>query len=232
MRNFRRQFNKFSQEEGSFTVEASMLFPFIFMIIVGLLFFCLYTYQKVFLVYIGSVAAERTVYNWDNSSKEASTGAFPYGQFDGLYWRLTDDQTLDVLFGLTGQALGTSYALHRPGDEGSSLPIRKMANASAVVPEAVQGTMLYQNQGWKRSVTVEVLNPLRFRPLEWLVGGKASLQTQVRSSVVDPVEFIRTVELVRYYGAKFKNAGGGGGSPVTQDQARQVLEQQRSKGRK
>jgi len=209
-----------------------MLFPFIFMIIVGLLFFCLYTYQKVVLVYIGSVAAERTVYNWDNSSKEASTGAFTYGQFDGLYWRLTDDQTLDVLFGLTGQAQGASYTLHRSGEEGSSLPIRKIANASVAAPEAIQGTILYQNQGWKRSVTVDVLNPLRLKPLEWLIGKDASLQTHISSSVVDPVEFIRTVELVRYYGAKFKRAGSGSGSPVTQDQARQVLEQQRSKGRK
>jgi len=232
MRNFRRQINKLRQEDGSFTVEASMLFPFIFMIIIGLLFFCLYTYQKVVLVYIGSVSVERTAYNWDNSSKEAATGAFQYGQFDGLYWRLTDDQTLDVLFGLTGQAQGTSYELHRSGSEVSSLPTRKMAGASVAVPAAIRGTMQYQNQGWRRSVTVDVLNPLRFKPLEWMMGRQVSLQTQVSSSVVDPVEFIRTVELVRYYGAKFKNVGSGGGSPVTQEQAREVLEQQRSKGKK
>jgi len=232
MRNFRRHWNKLRHEEGSFTVEASMLFPFIFMIIVVLLFFCLYTYQKVVLVYVGSVAAERTVNNWDNSSKEAATGSFPYGQFDGLYWRLTDDQALNVLFGLTGQAQGTSYELHHLGSDSDSLPMRKMAGASALVPEAIQGKIVYQNQGWKRSVSVDIQNPLRFKPLEWMRSKQVTLQTRISSSVVDPVEFIRSVELVRYYGAKFKNAGSGGGSPVTQEQAREVLEQQRSKGKK
>ena len=47
--------------------------------------------------------SERTAYNWDNSHKIATTGSVEQGQYDSLYWRLTDDNVVGSLFGLAGE---------------------------------------------------------------------------------------------------------------------------------
>ncbi|MNI05709.1 hypothetical protein D3C73_586700 [compost metagenome] len=45
-------------------------------------------------------------------------------------------------------------------------------------------------------------------PLERVLGD-VTQRTSAEAYVVDPVEWIRTVDLVRYYGAKFKGRGAG-----------------------
>lgn len=214
----KRRLKWLSQEHGSFTVEASMLFPLIMMLLIVVMFFCLYMYQQVMLVYVGSTAAERASYSWDNSYKAAKTGEVQTGQNDSLYWRLNDDQVLDILFGLGSGNTNAAYQVGG-GNEGTgdgsaateSLPIKKMAKSAAWIPFGIQGEMKYRNSLIKREVSINLNHPIRFAPLEWIMG-RLPLTTQLSSTIVDPVEFIRTVELARYYGAKFQGKGNSGGS--------------------
>lgn len=197
-----------------------MLFPYIMMALVGFMFLALYMYQQVVLVYVSAVTAERAAYNWDNSYKAAKSGAFSWGEYDGLYWRVGDDRALDVLFGLSGQNTGVTVHVHEQVTDDAALPVRKLSTAAANISGSLEGQLHYENRGWQREISVELNNPIRFVPLEHFMG-RVPLQAKVRSTVVEPVEFIRTVELARYYGAKFKFLSETG---VTKEKAKKVLE--------
>ncbi|MGV2786922.1 pilus assembly protein, partial [Clostridium perfringens] len=108
---------RWKDESGSFTVEASLVLPIVLMVTVLLLFLCLYIYQQSMLVQASAAASERTAFSWDNSHKIAATGSVEQGQYDSLYWRLTDDHVLGTLFGLAGGA-GTKAIQLPHGEEG------------------------------------------------------------------------------------------------------------------
>ncbi|MEY8744262.1 TadE family protein [Bacillales bacterium AN1005] len=53
------QDNRRNKEEGSFTIEASLVFPVVLFTLVILLFFSMYMYQKTFLNQHAYAASER-----------------------------------------------------------------------------------------------------------------------------------------------------------------------------
>ena len=77
--------------------------------------------------------------------------------------------------------------------------------------------MLYEVITRKVRVGLDRLIPLV--PLERVIGD-VTQSGQAVSYVVEPVEWIRTVDLARYYGAKFK---GGGGEKMDQKEAGKAL---------
>ncbi|OAZ42171.1 TadE family protein [Paenibacillus polymyxa] len=195
------------KEDGSFSLEASLVFPILLLVIFIMLFFCLYIYQKSILVQVASTASERAAYSWDNSFKEPRTGAFAQGQRDSLYWRLKDDVMLGALFGWAGA--NNQESVQVPGgNEGGSLPAQKLSNAENRMPAGMHGQMTYENSMIHRKVTTE-LDKIVEVPLLNQFLDQTDLQGKMSSGVVEPVEWIRTVELVRYYGAKFMGRGSG-----------------------
>lgn len=201
----RRRFWK--NDEGNFTIEASLVLPIVLLVTALLLFLCLYIYQRSFLVQASSAASERTAFIWDNSHKDAVSGAAEEGQYDPLYWRLTDDRLLSSLFGLGNGEPAGAITIPR-GDQSTELPEVKMSKGAAAVPDGMQGEMMYDNKVFLRKVNTELSWPVTISPLEKVMSGGTDLQVSSQSVVVDPVEFIRTVELMRYYGSKFKGVGG------------------------
>lgn len=151
--NFSRV-NRLKKEEGSFTVEASLIFPVVLFILVLLLFFTMYMYQKTFLNQHAYAASERAAYSWDNSNKQAMTGEFVAGEHDNLYWRLTDDRMLGALFGWAGADNQVSVSI--PAGEGGSLSEQKLAQAVQHMPSAMKGTIEYQNSLIQRKVTTKL----------------------------------------------------------------------------
>ena len=203
--NFSRV-NKLRKEEGSFTVEASLVFPILLFILVLLLFFTMYMYQKTFLNQHAYAASERAAYSWDNSRKQALTGEYTAGEHDPLYWRITDERLMGALFGWAGADNESSVPV--PGYEDGNLSEKKLIQASSHMPSAMKGTMMYQNTLIQRKVTTR-LEQVIFLPLpSFLFNSGSGVLTQGSSAVVEPVEFIRMVDLARYYGAKFKGKGG------------------------
>ncbi|MDT9721223.1 TadE/TadG family type IV pilus assembly protein [Paenibacillus sp. ClWae2A] len=212
--------NKFKKEEGSFTVEASLIFPVVLFILVLLLFFTMYMYQKTFLNQHAYAASERAAYSWDNSHKQAMTGEFVAGEHDNLYWRLTDDRMLGALFGWAGADNQVSVAI--PAGEGGSLSEQKLAQAVQQMPSAMKGTIEYQNSLIQRKITTKLEQVISLPLPSFLFDSGNRVLTQGSSAVVEPVEFIRTVDLVRYYAAKFK--GKGGAATSTAAEAGQVVQ--------
>lgn len=191
------------EDDGSFTIEASLLLPMLMGITMVLLFFSLYSYQKSMLLQIASATAERVAYNWENSNRAVS-GEFQTGNVDPLYWRIGEDGLLAALFG--SEAENGSTAITLPGNayEGGPLPVVKLRRASQMVPAGLQGEMSYVYGLTGRRISAELKKVLHLPVLDNLLADGATPEVYARSYVTEPVEFIRTVDLMRYYGSKFK----------------------------
>ncbi|WNR42252.1 TadE/TadG family type IV pilus assembly protein [Paenibacillus roseipurpureus] len=183
-------------EQGSFTLEASLVFPMILLCTVALLFIGVYTYQHVYMQQLATTTAEKLAFTWDNSHKELETGSFRPEENDGLYWRLTQDDLSD-LFGLLRGSGGGNLAL--PFSSATSLVDRKLARASNLLPQGVTGEASYSNYFLDHQVKVRIqrsfLMPAYVR--KWL--GKDRAEGAGVSHVVDAVELIRTTDLTRTY---------------------------------
>ncbi|WP_059051438.1 TadE/TadG family type IV pilus assembly protein [Paenibacillus senegalimassiliensis] len=206
---------------GSFTLEASLVLPFIFLAVLVLLFFCLYMYQHTLLGQAAAAASERVAYVWDNSERDDLTGAYAEGRYDSLYWRLTDDGMLRSIFGWNEDGGAARVALPMTsGVETQGLPMTKLSRTGGKLPAGIQGELRYDNGLLLRKVTVALERLIPLAPLErWM--GDARQSGRADAYVVEPVEWIRTVELARYYGAKFKKSKTKGG--MDQQEARDAL---------
>lgn len=180
----------------------------------------MYMYQKTFLNQHAYAASERAAYSWDNSHKQAMTGEYGVGEHDNLYWRLTDDRMLGALFGWAGADNQVSVSI--PAGEGGNLSEQKLAQAVQQMPSAMKGTIEYQNSLIQRKVTTKLEQVISLPLPSFLFDSGNRVLTRGSSAVVEPVEFIRTVDLVRYYAAKFK--GKGGAATSTAAEAGQVVQ--------
>lgn len=210
-------------DEGSFTIEASMLLPIIMGITMLLLFFCLYTYQRTMLLQVASVTAERAAYNWDNSHK-GGQGDYAIGEYDSLYWRIGEDGLLTSLFGAGAANGGVKLLLPAAGDY-ETLPIIKLQQAAEKVTAGMTGELDYTYGLTGRKISAELKRVLHLPVLEELLEDEAEPEVKTQAVVADPVEFIRTVDLMRYYGAKFTGSGqasGSGSSMEKQDAAKML----------
>lgn len=203
-------------DDGSFTVEASLLLPIIMGITMLLIFFSLYSYQKSMLMQIASAATERAAYNWDNSRKSVE-GSFAAGEYDSLYWRIGEDGLLSSLFGIGAESGSVTVRLPAGSEVGGSLPVMKLQHFSAIVPANLTGEVQYAYALTGRRISAELKRVLHLPVLDGLLSDGANPEVTARSVASEPVEFIRTVDLMRYYGAKFKGGPDSGQSGTSMD---------------
>lgn len=183
--------------------------------------FGMYMYQKVVLYYAASATAERAAFSWDNSYRDPRNGMLTDPKYDGLYWRVGEDEMLTSLFGMAGDAADASIELPlkmSDGENKSELTGRKMEQSVRWMEQAgltYEGEISYSRGALKRMIEVKLMQPLSVQPFEqsWL---KREPKTVTAASIVDPMEFIRSVDLVRYYSTKFANNGGGAAQSKTQ----------------
>ncbi|MFC5531626.1 pilus assembly protein [Cohnella yongneupensis] len=210
------------QTSGSLTLEASMVLPWVMIIVFLVLLFALYVSQQAQLYYSASITAERAAFDWSNSAKDPRTGAYRPGQYDGLYWRLKDDALLLGWFGLaTGDSSSVSVPIDSDASEaqGGSAS-EKLARMGASMPDSMFGEIRFRNIGIKRTVSVQAR-------AAWLPAGLVEFRGQRQASanvsalVVEPTELIRTFDLIRYYSAKMKDSPQG--ATALRDKAASVL---------
>ncbi|OAS16240.1 TadE family protein [Paenibacillus oryzisoli] len=181
---------------GTFTVEASLVFPAILICTVILLFVGMFAYQHVYVGQLARSAAEKLAFTWTNSHKDINTGSYNPQETDGLYWRLTQDNVSD-LFGLLHGSSGGSISL--PTNQVNGLVQRKLAKASVLFPKGVTGTASYKN--YLLDHRIEVTVKKSFVMPTFLSRWMRATQTE-RSAVVhvvDSIELIRTTDLTRTY---------------------------------
>lgn len=189
-----RQF--INNDLGTFTLEASLVFPVILICTVTLLFVGMFAYQNVYIGQLARSAAEKLAFTWTNSYKEISTGSYHPQETDGLYWRLTQDNVSD-LFGLLQGNSGASVIL--PTNQAKSLVEKKLAKAGGLLPDGVTGTASYTNYLVDHRVEVTV-NKSFITPSilnRWMHATKTESKAVVH--VIDSIELIRTTDLTRTY---------------------------------
>lgn len=214
------------KEQGSFSLESAIVFPMLLMLILLFIIFGMYMYQKVMLYYAASATAERAAFGWDNSYRQSRSGMLTEPKYDGLYWRTGEDEMLSSLFGLGGGTADTVVLLPlaAAGEESKTdLSERKMEQSVQWLGQAglaYAGHISYSRGVIKRTIEVKLKAPLSVQFVEqsWL---KREPKTVSAAAIVDPAEFIRSVDLVRYYSSKFANRAGGAGQ--AKSQAGQVL---------
>ncbi|MFC5470344.1 hypothetical protein ACFPPD_16680 [Cohnella suwonensis] len=196
-------------EAGSVTLEASAVLPWVFLMTALSVLFALYVFHRSTLYYGMSITAERTAYAWSNSAKETKTGAFEEGRYDGLYWRLTDDALVKGLFGLASGDESVEVAIGQDSGEnaisvsGAEEKLRKRASDSRRWMDG--GEIGYRNIALKREIRVERPAEEMPGPLRWLRGDRER-EMNVTALIVEPAEFLRTFELIRYYASKMKSS--------------------------
>ncbi len=210
MKNFSNKLFRFRNhlrdDNGSFTLEASLVFPVILFTLCLLMFFCVLLYQKSMLTQYASASSERSAYNWENSHKEPKTGAFPEDEYDRLYWRLADDYMLGSLFGTFGAESASSISVPSERLEGN-LTSQKMSQTAASLPSMYSGTMEYENKFMNRQITTKIDQLVSLPMVGFLLHRDRKIHHSGKATVVEPDEFIRNIELIRYYGARFSGMG-------------------------
>jgi hypothetical protein len=224
------------REQGSFTLESTIVFPMLLGLILLFILFGMYMYQKVILYYAASATAERAAFGWDNSYREARNGMLTELRYDGLYWRINEDERLKSLFGTGGEKSDAALMIPSESSDDASeaaLPMRKMEQSVRWIGQAglpYEGQICYFGGVLKREIEVKLKSPFSNRSVEksWL---RREPMTVAAAAIVDPVEFIRSVDLVRYYTMKFADWAGGAGD--ARSQAGEVLAPYKeTKGRK
>lgn len=200
---FLRKFKE--QEKGMFTLEASLIFPIIFISTIALILVSLIIYNQLVVYQRAHIIAERVAFSWDNSAKDLKTGSFGENEYttmpggDGLYWRV-------------GQ-IGSSFINKLGGTTETAATSRKISKAntesSAMLPSAV--VVVEQPDFGTLNPQVSVTITSDFRVPEILANFISTDKYEVTAyaSVKDPVEIIRTTDMVIEYGTRIFNSVSG-----------------------
>lgn len=201
------------QEKGTAALEASLVFPLLLLCTCAFMFFGMLVYMKVLTAHAAVYAVERSAFIWDNSHKDPVTGEFAPHEYDSLYWRTMQDQLLNTVFGGIENERVVGVTLPAAASDDSSLSERKLISGGAFVRSPLKGEMHYFNSMIERKITADLNHPARSSMLEKMTGAHVEVEGGAVGVIVEPAEFIRTVELARYMTTKFKSMTKLGASP-------------------
>lgn len=225
--------SKFSSDDsGNFTLEATLVFPIILIVIVIVILFVCYIYEKAVLYGAASVTSEQTAFLWDNSNRNIKTGLAGEGQYDGLYWRIKDDELVQSLFGL-GDGDGADVMTEIGGSASSGSSSTDNNGTGSLAESKLMRTthhlegVLFGENRYKRKLTTRFIETALRTPLESnILSSRIDHYEQASmasSIIVDPAEFIRTVDLVRYYTSKLGSGENSGIDANKKKEAGMVL---------
>lgn len=173
------------EEKGSFTIEATMLFPILLILVLCFIFFSLVIYEKVTSQYQANAIASAMAYSWNNSSADVSTGEFGMTEHttmngDGLYWRLTGNNFLDK-FGLGGIV---------PGND--------LVSAKTSRINGYDATIEFHNNFLIPEVEVKISRSLALPASVANIFGISEIEAVASHPISEPAEVIRTTDFAIY----------------------------------
>ncbi|NLJ19344.1 hypothetical protein [Globicatella sulfidifaciens] len=194
------------QEQGMFTLETTLIFPTLFVTTIILILFSLVIYNQVVVYQKAHIIAERVAFTWDNSKKDLNNGQFNIDQYttlpggDGLYWR--------------SNAIGTSFIERiSPLDKSDNLGLngkkenRAQSEASSMLASADIVVEAPNFDTINPQVKVTVTSDFKAPEIVTKFLSSDKYTVTAYASVKDPVELIRTTDLIIDYGKQIMNAG-------------------------
>ncbi|KUO77357.1 MAG: hypothetical protein APF77_22970 [Clostridia bacterium BRH_c25] len=206
--------DKQKYEQGSYTIEASMIFTLIVFAILALLFTFLYMQQKACLVSAASFAAQQGAELWTDSRKSMEDGKvntlkdadfIGYRMFDNLLFsQKTFEGYVEETTGANGKA-----KLVLTMDTGGNLPGRKAAligealckriERAVLKPKNTKVSITYRNNVLRERLTVEITQEIKvpLGGIKEFFDGKdtLTLSGQSTAAVTEPAEYIRNIDL-------------------------------------
>lgn len=177
-------------EQGSFTIEATMIFPIILILIILFILFSLVIYEKVTLQYQANRVVSQLAHSWSSSTMNVQTGEMDENDYvtknkDGLYWRLTSNDIFGI--GIADNGL-----------------IDKKINRI----DEFAGNVSFENGTFTQTIKIEMEKQLSLPPVVADIFGVSSVGASASHPVIEPVEIIRTTDFMIYGFNKFKQYAG------------------------
>ncbi|TFJ91202.1 TadE family protein [Lentibacillus salicampi] len=185
------------EDRGSFTFEATLVFPAFLIFVLAGVFFCIVIFQMGTAHYVAQKAASEVAYTWNNSHKDLETGEFDKQYYtglgndgdDGLYWRIFDNGVLQT-FGLEG--------VFNARNEG--VKFEKIRNARYKYNNPLEVNVEYNNSIIYSEVEVTAESELYLPSFlkNMLGNGSNSLEATSSRVVTETPELIRTFNFSKY----------------------------------
>lgn len=191
-------------ERGSFIVEGTLTLPLIFLCMVAVLAVSLLAYRKADLDLHAYEVSERAAYVWKDSHKNPVTGAFSYENMDDVYTKAAASGIgwITSLFRGTQQAL---VSFPDGGGSGPQLYRSRLARAANKLDSETNGTLGYNDRLFEKEISASLRRDGPDQPVTIPFIRSEILQAKAGSFVSDPVEFLRTVDLIQTYAGRIRD---------------------------
>lgn len=186
------------EDRGSFTIEASLVFPGFLLFTLICVFFCIIVFQIGTANFVAQKAASELAYVWNNSHKDLESGYFDKSQYtglsngDGLYWRITDSGVLQI-FGLNGFPGSKSLA----GVKKEKVASKYSGSIKVGINDIQYNSILVNSE-----VSVKAKSSLYVPNFISKVVGSEVVGTSSRT-VTETPELIRTFNFSKYFWSEF-----------------------------
>ncbi|MDF2923400.1 MAG: hypothetical protein K0R57_2314 [Paenibacillaceae bacterium] len=191
------------EDRGSFLIEASLTLPLLFLFTVVLLGVGLIAYQKSLFIQQSYEWSERTAYVWKDSHRDPVTGAFTYKNMDDIYATMISEG-----LGWLGASFnGFEQASIRLPDlrlSGQSLSAAKLLRSSRQQIPDISGQGSYYNRLLEGEVRARWMTEGAASDHSFLQFAPRTMNVEASSYYSDPVEFLRTADLIVTYAQKLK----------------------------
>lgn len=173
-------------EEGSFTIEATIVVPVLILITLSVIALSLYVYQLVHLHQIAYETTERAAFGWNETTPEA-----------GLYGRVGESAI--AWFGAAAGKGDPYVELPSSAQNNSQGVTGKLSRAAHGLPAAIGGKLALADRVWIRELRLQISRSFPLRALSSIVTLPATERAEASSTVTDPVELARLTDLTRSY---------------------------------
>jgi len=207
----------YRDERGVFSLEASLVLPLVCTVVLVMIIGSVYMYQIIVVQYISQTTADRTAFIWDQHEHDFATGRITSTDEYGIYhsdmlFRFIskvvriDDYTQKTTVNMDDNAISNE----KTNDQKTGAARLIESKLKQAVQFLSSGTLSLKGEiSYYPSYllpSVEVALQQNVTPMYW--SGQLlfpSPQFSAQSNVVSPTDFIRGIDLIRYYSTKLSH---------------------------